>query len=459
MELSRIEIVYFLGIGGIGMSALARYFHAQGKTVLGYDRTPTALTTELEMEGLSIHYDDNVLEIPLIVRHAPKESVVVVWTPAIPADSPELNWFAHHDYTLLKRSAMLGAVTAQTHTLAIAGTHGKTTTSSLLAHLLTYSGVGCNAFLGGIASNYGSNLLLSSHSPFTVVEADEFDRSFLTLSPQALAITSMDPDHLDIYGDAASFHEGFRLFAGKLREGGMAVVKTGLPISQEHLPTGGRLLRYSVIEEADFMAHSIRVEEGRYVFDFKGPGISLQGLTLGLAGRHNVENAVAAMALALHAGVDPEVLPDALHTFRGVKRRFEYIVRDTSFTMIDDYAHHPEELRAAILSARELFPDKQITGVFQPHLFTRTRDFAEGFAEVLAELDRCYLLPIYPARELPLPGIDSQWLLDKIHTKSKKLLQKSELLAELRANRPEVLMMMGAGDIDALVQPMAEGLR
>lgn len=458
MDFRQIEIVYFLGIGGIGMSALARYFHSQGKEVLGYDRTCTALTTELELEGMAVHYDDSTLEIPPLVRLAEKARVLVVWTPAIPRDSNELNWFIENEYTMMKRSAVLGAITEHTRTVAVAGTHGKTTTSSLVAHLLTHAGIGCNAFLGGITANYGTNLLLSATSDFTVVEADEFDRSFLTLHPTLTAITSMDPDHLDIYGDANSFHEGFRLFAGKVKAGGQLFVKAGLPLEQSDVQAGCTLQRYSILTDAEYMGKNIRVEAGQYRFDLHTPQGVYTDMHVGLPGRHNVENAVAASALALACGVTPDQLRAGLAAFRGVKRRFEYIVNHPQLVLIDDYAHHPEELRAAIGSARELFPGKLITGVFQPHLFTRTRDFADGFVEVLSQLDHCILLPIYPARELPISGIDSQMLLDKISAPTKKLVGKSELLAELSELRPEVLLMLGAGDIDALVQPVADGL-
>jgi UDP-N-acetylmuramate--alanine ligase len=324
--------------------------------------------------------------------------------------------------------------------------------------LLTHAGIGCNAFLGGITANYGTNLLLSATSDFTVVEADEFDRSFLTLHPTLAAITSMDPDHLDIYGDADSFHEGFRLFAAQVKEGGILLAKAGLPLQQQDVRPGCVLQTYSISENADYTGRNIRVESGQFHFDLHTPQDVIAGLYMGLPGRHNVENAIAASALALACGVTNDQIRTGLATFRGVKRRFEYVVQAPSFVMIDDYAHHPEELRAAIGSARELFPDKRITGVFQPHLFSRTRDFMDGFAEVLGQLDDCILLPIYPARELPIPGIDSQVLLDKISCSSKKLVGKSELLAELSVMGPEVLLMLGAGDIDALVQPIAENL-
>jgi UDP-N-acetylmuramate--alanine ligase len=459
MSLDRIEIVYFLGIGGIGMSAIARYFHAQGKTVLGYDRTSTALTTELQMEGMDVHFDDTVLEIPMIIKHTAKEKILVVWTPAIPRDSNELNWFADNGYTMKKRSEVLGLITESTRTIAVGGTHGKTTTSSLIAHILTHSGVGCNAFLGGITGNYKSNLLLNGSSDITVVEADEFDRSFLTLSPTISVITSMDADHLDIYGSDEYVKEGFNLFAQKLKPGGTLFVKAGLPLVREAMPDQTEVLTYTIDDSADFRSRDVRVENGKYVFTFQSPEQKIENLHLGLAGRHNVENATVACAVALKMGVTEDQLREALANFKGVKRRFEYVYESNDTVIIDDYAHHPEELRAAIGSARELFPGKKITGVFQPHLFSRTRDFADGFAESLGLLDEVILLPIYPARELPIPGIDSHMLLDKIFGNVKKHLEKSELLAELTRSKPEVLLMLGAGDIDTLVEPAVAALR
>lgn len=452
------EVVYFLGIGGIGMSALARYFNSQGKHVLGYDRTSTALTTELQVEGIPIHFDDSALEIPHIVRLTDKSKVLVVYTPAIPGDSYELNWFLEHGYTMKKRSEVLGIITESSDTIAVAGTHGKTTTSSLVAHILQHSGMGCNAFLGGIAANYNSNLLLDPKARWTVVEADEFDRSFLTLSPQLTGITSMDADHLDIYGSHSYMLESFNLFAQKVRNGGEVIYKSGLPLETEKLMQA-KVSTYTINDSADFRARDIRVEDGRYLFTFQSPGIKLENLELGLAGRHNIENATLACALALQAGADPECLPVALASFKGVRRRFEYVIRTPELVLIDDYAHHPEELRACIMSARELYPDKKITGVFQPHLFSRTRDFADEFAKSLELLDQIILLPIYPAREKPIEGIHSQMLLDKISGRAKSLVEKSELLAELRRNPQEVVLMLGAGDIDAMVSTVAYDMK
>ena len=453
------DIVYFLGIGGIGMSALARYFNSQGKHVLGYDRTSTALTTELQIEGIAIHFDDSTLEIPQLLRHSDKSKVLVVYTPAIPGDSFELNWFIENGYTMKKRSEVLGLITMSSDTIAVAGTHGKTTTSSMVAHILEYSGLGCNAFLGGIATNYNSNLIINPTARWTVVEADEFDRSFLTLSPFLSVITSMDADHLDIYGSHAFMLDSFNLFAQRIQNGGHIVYKSDLPLEKEKIEHAGSISTYCLNNSSDYRAKDIRVENGSYKFTFQSPEIKLEDLSLGLAGRHNIENAVAACAVALMAGVNPDMIPEALASFKGVKRRFEYVVKTDKLILIDDYAHHPEELKACINSARELYPDKKITGVFQPHLFSRTRDFADEFARSLGLLDQVILLPIYPAREKPMEGIHSQMLLDKIVGTTKSLVEKSELLAELRQSAQEVVIMLGAGDIDAMVSTVAYGLK
>jgi UDP-N-acetylmuramate--alanine ligase len=455
-DLINKRVYYFLGIGGIGMSALARYFRFRGAEVMGYDRTSTPLTTELQLEGIDIHFDDSVMEIPTLVHRTRKEDIVVVYTPAIPRENSELNWFLERGYTCVKRSGLLGAITDSSRCIAVAGTHGKTTTSSLLAHLLTHSGKGCTAFLGGIATNYGTNLILHPDSDILVAEADEFDRSFLTLSPSLAVITSMDADHLDIYGSADAVEESFRLFSRRLRENGTLLIKQGLP---EDPPLAAerpdlRVLSYSISAPADYMADHIRVENGSYRFSLVTPGFTLEDLEVGLPGRHNVENAVAASALALLAGMDPAALRAGLSGFRGVARRFQKMVSRPELVYIDDYAHHPAELSACIRSARELYPGMRLTGIFQPHLYTRTRDFADAFARSLSELDEVILLPIYPARELPIPGIDSQMLLDKIPISSKKLVEKGELLEELRSVDSGVILTMGAGDIDTLTEPL-----
>jgi UDP-N-acetylmuramate--alanine ligase len=446
------DVMYFLGIGGIGMSALARYFHRKGVHVMGYDRTSTALTTELELEGISVQYEDSVMSLPQLLHSTPKEKVLVVRTPAVPKDSSQLQYFLQHEFRIWKRSELLGYITQLDETIAIGGTHGKTTTSTLVAHIL-HSTIGCNAFLGGISSNFNSNVLLSNTSR-TVVEADEFDRSFLTLYPKISALTSMDPDHLDIYGNEESIREGFLLFLKQTRADGNIVVKKELNIHEELKLERSVVLTYSILSEADYFATNIRIEEGSYVFDFHSPQVELLGVRLGLPGRHNVENAVVAMACSLLAGVVLNELPAVLSSFKGVARRFDVRFKSESGVYIDDYAHHPTELSACIRSVRELFPDKKIIGIFQPHLFSRTRDFADGFAESLELLDIPILLPIYPARELPIEGIDSQWLFDKIRKTDKYLVEKDAIFTLLNKLQFDVLLTLGAGDIDSLVSPL-----
>ncbi len=446
------DVMYFLGIGGIGMSALARYFHRKGVHVMGYDRTSTALTTELEIEGISVQYEDSVMSLPQLLHSTPKEKILIVRTPAVPKDSAQLQYFLQHEFRIWKRSELLGYITQLDDTIAIGGTHGKTTTSTLVAHIL-HSTIGCNAFLGGISSNFKSNVLLSDTSR-TVVEADEFDRSFLTLFPKISALTSMDADHLDIYGDEASIREGFLLFLKQTREDGSVVVKKELNIHEDLKSARSGVFTYSILSEADYVATNIRIEEGAYVFDFNSPFGQLSHVRLGLPGRHNVENAVVAMACSLLAGVSINDLPNVLESFKGVARRFDVRFKGESGVYIDDYAHHPTELSACIRSVKELFPNKKIVGVFQPHLFTRTRDFADGFAESLALLDVPILLPIYPARELPIEGIDSQWLFDKIQKDEKYLVEKDAIFTLLNKLQFDVLLTLGAGDIDTLVSPL-----
>jgi UDP-N-acetylmuramate--alanine ligase len=458
MKLDTVENVYFLGIGGIGMSAIARYFHAHGKHVMGYDRTATPLTTELQLEGIPVHFDDLVAEIPQLIKSSPLEKTLVVYTPAVPKDSVELHWFQSNGFTIKKRSEVLGMITENTRTIAIGGTHGKTTSSSLVAHLLKHSGKGCNAFLGGITSNYDTNLLLDKNAEWTVVEADEFDRSFLTLTPEISAITSMDADHLDIYGSAEYVRESFHLFANRLKANGTLYYKARLPLQTEQLRSDIQVVSYTIENTADFRSRDVRVSNGAYQFTFQSPEAKWENWTLGLPGRHNVENATLAAAIALQVGLSPEQIEAGLASFKGVKRRFETIIKRDDLVYIDDYAHHPTELSAAINSARELYPGLPVTGVFQPHLFTRTRDFADDFAKSLELLDEIILLPIYPARELPIEGIDSQMLLDKISKSSKKLVEKGELLSVLKSHLPKVLLTLGAGDIDTLVDPLKQAL-
>ncbi|CAN5402180.1 UDP-N-acetylmuramate--L-alanine ligase [soil metagenome] len=455
--LKQYRYIYLLGIGGIGMSALARYFLADGKVVAGYDRTSTPLTDELTKEGMQIHFEDNPELIGSEISDpANRNKTLVIITPAVPSTHQELQFFRSHDYQVVKRSQVLGMLTKEHFTLAVAGTHGKTTTSSILAHILHASGVNCTAFLGGISVNFGSNLLLgdtSKHGHKVVVEADEFDRSFLTLFPDMAVITSMDADHLDIYGDRNEMQNTYREFASQVQEDGLLLYKSGLNPGE----VKARTATYSIEDNtADYRAEEISVNNGRYEFNLVSPAFVLRGLSLGLPGRHNVENAVAACALAVESGLEPDKLKAALESYAGVHRRFEVHIRRPDLVYIDDYAHHPEELRAAISSVKELYPHQNITGIFQPHLFSRTRDFADGFAESLSLLDKLYLLPIYPAREEPIPGVDSAMILKKVKIKNKQLITKEQLIPALRKEKPEVLITLGAGDIDQFIQPIKQ---
>jgi UDP-N-acetylmuramate--alanine ligase len=443
MELNAIQRVYFVGIGGIGMSAIARYFAKRGCLVCGYDKTQTELTGVLEQEGILIAYADDISAIPADF-HENNEETLIVYTPAIPGSAVILNYFKDKGFELKKRSEVLGIISKGQFCIAVAGTHGKTTTSAIIAHLLTHSGYGCTAFLGGISTNYNSNFLIGKND-VVVVEADEYDRSFLTLHPDISVITAMDADHLDIYGDAAQLNESFELFAGQLKDGGKLFVKEGLPLNG---------ITYSADLDSSLKASNIHVEQGNFVFDFEDGYTRLKDLTLSLPGKHNVENAVAAIGVALSLGIPPRSIKKAIASFKGVKRRFEYLVKSPEHIYIDDYAHHPEELRACFDAVRQLYPDKKLTVIFQPHLFTRTRDFADDFAKVLSTVDHLLLLEIYPARELPLPGINSQFLLDRISLEDKELCGKDRVLEYVKNKKPELLLTVGAGDIDTLIQPL-----
>ncbi|TNE82037.1 MAG: UDP-N-acetylmuramate--L-alanine ligase [Bacteroidetes bacterium] len=449
MIAAKLKEVYFLGIGGIGMSAIARYFHAQGIRVSGYDKTPSPLTDALIASGMKVSFDESVEALPESVKQASDE-VLLVYTPAIPAQHAQKKYFEAQGRRLYKRSEVLGLITQSNPTLAVAGTHGKTTTSTLLTHLMVKAGVDSTAFLGGIAVNYGSNYI-QANNPATapvIVEADEYDRSFLTLHPHMALISSMDADHLDIYGESSAFEEGFRQFASQVK--GKLFVREGLNPGRTDFYT------YGISETADYCALNVRIENGAYVFDLKTPVQLIENLSCGLPGRHNVENAVGASAIALEYGITPEQLREALASYRGVKRRFEYIVKETGKVYIDDYAHHPTELSAFIQSAKELFPNKPLLGVFQPHLFTRTRDFMEGFAESLSMLDTLVLMDIYPAREEPIEGINSSALLAQVSIADKHLLPKEAIVDFVKERNPEILLTMGAGDIDRLVPQLKE---
>lgn len=452
-SLSDIPSVYLIGIGGIGMSALARYFAQRGMSVAGYDRTASALTDSLVSEGIGLTLDERVEAIPQPFLR--KEGTLVIYTPAIPKEHPQLQFFRSSGFELMKRAEVLGLVSEDYRTVAVGGTHGKTTTSSLLTHLLRSSHLSCNAILGGISADYQTNFLSSGRSQLLVTEADEYDRSFLQLHPHIAIVTSVDADHLEIYGSAGQMEEGFRAFAERVPDSGIFIHRAGLPF--DDLETEARKLTYAVEDEADYRAINVRVENGRFTFDLLMPdGIYWKDLVLGIYGRHNVENAVAAIAAATLLGAREEEIRAALASCKGVQRRFEIHLNTPSAAYVDDYAHHPSELDACISAARELFPNRRLTGIFQPHLFTRTRDHLDGFAQSLSKVDELILLDIYPARELPIDGVTSSALLEQIPMVEKRLLQKNEVVPFLENNRPDVLLTIGAGDIDRLVGGIAE---
>lgn len=456
MTFKGINKVYFLGIGGIGMSALARWFRHEGYPVAGYDKTPSPLTEALEKEGMLISFTDSVAEIPLDFTTNPDE-VLVVWTPAIPKDSVLLNFFQAH-YQLKKRSEVLGMITKDFYTIAVAGTHGKTSTSSLIAHLLKSAGKPVAAFLGGITQNYNSNLILpgkSKEATLVVVEADEFDRSFLRLHPNEAVVTSADPDHLDIYGDEATILTGFRDFIKLLDKKGKLYIQTHAWYRLgENLGISSGIREYG-LRSSDIHAENIIAKPGIFLFDYIGSKSQINGLELHIPGFHNVENALVAIAIAIDHGVTEDQIRTGIKSFRGVKRRFEIHCSEPDHIYIDDYAHHPEEIKACLSSVRAMYPMSRLTVVFQPHLFTRTRDFAAGFSESLSLADEVVLLDIYPARELPIPGVTSEMLMEDIKASKKILIGKSQVMDYLKESQPQVLVTMGAGDIDRLVPGIA----
>ena len=438
--------IYFIGIGGIGMSAIARYYNFKGYRVSGYDRTPSDLTRALEEEGISVHYEDNTGLIP-----GDSATTLVIYTPAIPSDMKELVYVREHGYRVIKRSAMLGEISRGQRCLAVAGTHGKTTTSTLLAHILTSCGEGCTAFLGGISKNYGTNLLMS-HTPTIVAEADEFDRSFLQLHPEIAVITSMDADHLDIYSDLDHVREAFREFASQTT--GTVITRLGLDITSSD--TKARVMRYSYDDaRADFYAGNIRRDDcGYFTFDLNWPDGVIHDCRCGVPGWVNVENSIAAAAIALTYGIRPDDIRNAIATFSGVKRRFDIHLNTPDCSYIDDYAHHPKELESAVSSIREMFPGRKLTAVFQPHLYTRTRDFADGFASALSAVDRLILLDIYPAREEPIPGVTSEIIFDRVTCPDKVMIPKTGLMTLLEKEPVDILVTFGAGDIDRFTGPI-----
>ena len=461
-DLNKISNIYFAGIGGIGMSALARYFNTIGVSVSGYDKTETELTKQLQAEGIEIHFEDNIALLD-------KNAEVVVYTPAIPATHTELNYYRENNYELLKRSDVLGMLTKDSFNICVAGTHGKTTTSAMVAHVLRDSDYGCNAFLGGIAANYETNFWKSDNN-ISVAEADEYDRSFLKLSPNVAIITSMDADHLDIYGTEKNMQDAFVEFTTKIKEGGCLIVKHGLARNADF--TTKDICTYSVTDKnANLHIDNLKIENGAYHFDVVNTFWKIENVVLNMGGMHNIENAIAAIGVAKYLKIDDDKIKNAIASFKGVKRRFEYVLHSTpspsgrvgeglGLVFIDDYAHHPEELRALINGAKNLFPTKKCTVIFQPHLFSRTKDLADGFAEVLSIADETILLPIYPARELPIEGVTSQIVLDKMTNNDKKIIDKNVLVNYFETNKNNysntntLLITAGAGDIDTLVQPL-----
>lgn len=445
MNIDQVKHVYLIGIGGIGMSGLARYFKRLGCAVAGYDRTETELTRALVNEGIPVIYHDDVAQIPAAFQ-SPGPQSLVIFTPAIPKELQIKNVLLERGFELHKRSEVLGIISASRFTIGVAGTHGKTTTSTMIAHILKDTGYDCSAFLGGISTNYNSNVLFGDNNT-VVVEADEYDRSFLTLHPNIAIVTSADADHLDIYGDKSHLEESFQLYLDRVVPGGKKIIKAGLPFR-------GDISYANSKGEAAAYADNIIVKDGHFHFDYCYGDVMIQDIKLGIPGTHNVENAVAAITVALLLDIDLRKIVEALGNFKGIKRRFEYIVKNESHVYIDDYAHHPEELRAFIGSMRQLYPNKKLTLVFQPHLFTRTRDFVDGFAEVLGQVDELLLMEIYPARELPIPGVDSTWLLEKINLTNKRVVSPQEVLDIIQQEKPELVVTVGAGDIDRLVKPI-----
>ena len=455
MNLNQIHNVYFIGIGGIGMSALARYFQNIGKNVSGYDKTPTMLTNELMAKGMNIHFEDNISLIPSDYY---VENTLVIITPAVPISHSEWNYFLERDYVVKKRAEVLGIITKDTFCFAVAGTHGKTTTSSILGHILFESGADVTAFIGGIVENYHSNLI-GSGKTITVVEADEFDRSFLHLHPNIACVTSMDADHLDIYGDSTAIEDSFREFADKVENKNNLFVPRGLPLDGIQIeiidkqsqipPLGIRGL---------FKAFNIRIENGFYVFDVKTPSEIIQNLQFGLPGRHNLMNALMALAMAKTYGTPTESIAKALASFKGIQRRFSYQIKSEKLVYIDDYAHHPTEINAVHQAVRELYPNQKVLAIFQPHLFSRTKDFADDFAKSLSQFDEVLLLDIYPARELPMEGITSSWLLSKMEKNHKKLVSKDALISAILESDATIIVTIGAGDIGELVPKIKEAL-
>lgn len=448
INIAQIKKVYFIGVGGIGMSAIARFFHARGVFVAGYDKTPTALTDQLVKEGIVVHFVDDP-------SHCTLDFDAIVYTPAIPSDNLILNHCRSHGMNLMKRSDMLQIISRDTFNICIAGTHGKTTISTMVAHILRHTEYGCNAFLGGISSNYNTNFW-SHPRPVCVIEADEYDRSFLKLHPNVIAITAMDADHLDIYGTAYEVEESFLAFTRNLKESGLLISKKGIQREAE-LSASNHFTYHLENKQANIHAANLEIVNGAYRYDVIGKSWELNGVKLNMGGLHNVENTLVAIAIAKHLDIEEEKIKLAVEDFKGVKRRFEFIINSDDQVYIDDYAHHPEELRALISGVRSLYPHDKLTILFQPHLFTRTRDFAEGFAESLDLADEVFLLPIYPARELPIEGVDSSLISRRMKAKV-SLVEKEEVVQLLSTRAQKVFVTAGAGDIDKLIDPLKNAL-
>ncbi len=456
MNTNTLKAVYFVGAGGIGMSALVRYFLSKGKAVGGYDRTASALTEKLRQEGADIHYEDNVALIPEVFLNP--ETTLIVYTPAIPAEHKELTYFREHNFEIQKRAQVLGMITQTERGLCVAGTHGKTTTSTMAAFLLDNSHVKCNAFLGGISKNYGTNLLVSDQSDFVVIEADEFDRSFHWLTPYATVITATDSDHLDIYGTHEAYLESFRKYTSLIRPDGCLIIKKGIDL-QPDVKEGVTVYTYSD-KEGDFHAENIRIGNGEIFFDFISPLGNIKDVQLGVPVYVNIENGIAAMALAQIGGATAEEIKAAMPQFKGVDRRFDFKLKNDHIVFLSDYAHHPAEIKQSVSSLRMLYPDKKLTAIFQPHLYTRTRDFYKDFADSLSLLDEVILLDIYPARELPIEGVTSKLIYDNLRPGIEKTMcHKEDLIELLKTKKIEVLITLGAGDVDNYVTPIYELLK
>ncbi len=454
MNFDKIHSVYFVGIGGIGMSSLARYFMDIGKKVYGYDKTPSPITESLENDGIFIHFEDDPKFIPEQIN---RQNSLIVYTPAIPKENACLNYFKDNNFLIKKRSQLLGDITKDKFTIAVAGTHGKTSTASIIAHLLKNSGIDCYGFIGGICVNYNSNYISpdNKNSKIFVVEADEYDRSFLELSPDVAIITSVDPDHLDIYDNEENLKSGYNDFAKKLKNN--AVLSLSSTIKSITKPEQAKTLySYGLESSNDFYASNIKIINSDYHFDIHTPKGEIKNVNLKVAGEHNVLNTLAAISAVYKIIEDRNKIKEAISTYQGVKRRFEYIIKSKGLVFIDDYAHHPSELKAIITSVKNIFPDKKITGIFQPHLFSRTRDFADAFAKNLSLLDKVILLDIYPAREKPIKAVNSELILNKIEIKNKELLSKTELLEVMKSEENDVVLTLGAGDIDRVVEPLKE---